>query len=263
MLNYSKLGAQILQATINGKSLLYLASTCHDANCSARGGVPVLFPQFAECGLLKKHGFVRELPWQLVEDNNHAKGQRLVFELEIPQGKRPDWSHSVKLVLTALLTPISLKMYLRIHNTGNTQFVWTGGLHTYIYTDDLCASQLIGLQGVTVQDRYDPIRTRETEATVRWNGNELERLYDNKARLVLQTPTHTVELSMSGFDQWMVWNPGITGAQSLKDLADQDWRHFVCIEPVRINRPSVLHPGEVFDGGLEMIVHANAYAELN
>lgn len=261
MLTYSKLGAQLLQASINSKSLLYLANMSRNTQGTARGGVPILFPQFAEYGSLKKHGFVRDLPWQLMEDSIHAKGQRLVFELEIPQDKRPDWPHSVKLALTALLTPISLKMYLRIHNTGNTQFVWTGGLHPYIYTDDLCASQLIGLQGVTVQDRYDPIRTRETEATVRWNGNEFERLYDSKVRLVLQTPSHTVELSMSGFDQWMVWNPGMTGAQSLKDLADQDWKHFVCIEPVRIQRPGLLKPGEVFDGGLEMIVHANAYAE--
>jgi glucose-6-phosphate 1-epimerase len=52
----------------------------------------------------------------------------------------------------------------------------------------------------------------------------------------------------------MVWNPGVIGAQALKDLPDKDWKHFVCIEPVRLSRPSVLQPGEVFEGSLEMVV---------
>lgn len=214
-----------------------------------------MFPQFADRGPLKKHGFARDLPWRLREESTHTNAQSLLFELQI-QGDQFDWPYSAKLELTALLMPNALNMHLQVCNLGSTQFAWTGGLHPYIWLDDLCASQLLGLHGTAVQDRYEPDRTTETEAAVSWNGAEFERLYDSQAQLRLQTPSHTIQLSMSGFDQWMVWNPGVIGAQALKDLPDQDWKRFVCIEPVRVSRPSVLEPGEVFEGGLEMVVHA-------
>ncbi len=247
-----------MQASINGMPLLYLSPLSGDAQHSLRGGIPVLFPQFADHGPLKKHGFARDMPWLLLEDNTHADGHRLVFQLKIQQGDCPDWPHSANLVLTTQLTPNALKIYLQVRNLGGTQFAWTGGLHPYIHTADLCASQLLGLQGTVVQDRYDQSRTTETQSTVSWNGDEFERLYDSQAQLRLQTPTHTIQLSMTGFDQWMVWSPGITGAQALKNLPDQDWKRFVCIEPVRVNRPSMLQPGEVFEGGLGMVVDTNS-----
>ncbi len=252
-----------MQASINGMPLLYLSPLSGDAQHSLRGGIPVLFPQFANHGPLKKHGFARDMPWLLLEDNTHADGHRLVFQLKIQQGDCSDWPHSANLVLTTQLTPNALKICLLVRNAGSTQFAWTGGLHPYMHTADLCASQLLGLQGTVVQDRFDPSRTTETESVVSWNGNEFERVYDSQARLKLQTPSHAIEMSMTGFDQWMVWNPGITGAKHLKDLPDQDWKRFVCIEPVRVCRPSVLQPGEVFEGGLEMVVHANSKTTLS
>jgi glucose-6-phosphate 1-epimerase len=72
--------------------------------------------------------------------------------------------------------------------------------------------------------------------------------------LSLETPIHTLKLSMKGFDQWMVWNPGVTGASALKDLPNEDWRQFVCIEPVCVSRPRLLQPGEFFEGGLHIVV---------
>ena len=55
---------------------------------------------------------------------------------------------------------------------------------------------------------------------------------------------------MTGFDRWRVWNRGADGARALADLPDEGWRHFVCIEPVGGDRPSVLGPGACFRGSL-------------
>jgi glucose-6-phosphate 1-epimerase len=258
MLSYSKLGAHVLQASINDRQLLYLSPLPNDAQHAVRGGIPVLFPQFANHGPHKKHGFARDLPWQLLEESANANGQRLVLELQIQQGDQLYWPYSVRLVLTTQLLSNALNMHLQVCNLGSTQFAWSGGLHPYIYVADLCASQLLGLQGAAVQDRYDLGRTTETEASVSLSGEEFECLYDSQAQLRLQTPSHIIQLSMTGFDQWVVWNPGVIGAQAIKDLPDQDWKHFVCIEPVRLSRPSVLQPGEVFDGSLEMVVHVHS-----
>jgi glucose-6-phosphate 1-epimerase len=54
------LGAQVLQARLGGVAgPFYCSPLAYQFQGPARGGVPVLFPQFAEYGPLLKHGFVR------------------------------------------------------------------------------------------------------------------------------------------------------------------------------------------------------------
>ena len=69
MLSYQQLGAQVLQASTLVRDLLYVSPELGAGSQAVRGGIPVLFPQFADRGPLKKHGFARDLPWQLVEGN--------------------------------------------------------------------------------------------------------------------------------------------------------------------------------------------------
>jgi len=45
-----------------------------------------------------------------------------------------------------------------------------------------------------------------------------------------------------------VWNPGAEGARDLADLPDADWQRFVCVEPVIVDRPVALAPGQSFTG---------------
>ena len=71
-LSSRQLGAQVISAEIDGQKLFYL-SPLSSPTSPARGGVPVLFPQFAEYGPLVKHGFVRNLTWACIEErrSNH------------------------------------------------------------------------------------------------------------------------------------------------------------------------------------------------
>ena len=66
-LSSRRLGAQVISAEINGQKIFYL-SPLSSRNSPALGGVPVLFPQFAEYGPLVKHGFVRNLTWVCIEE---------------------------------------------------------------------------------------------------------------------------------------------------------------------------------------------------
>ncbi len=247
---HQALGAQLLQLQGVAAPVLYLSPVPPPVGRPARGGVPVLFPQFAERGAQPKHGWARDLPWQLLEDRADDAEHVVAYRLTVEQGSRPGWPHAAELQLQATLSPGALRMQLQVRNTGEQPFAWTGGLHPYFHTRDLVQARLRGLQGAPVADRYAPGRTREGAEPVRWNGAMFECLYDTPAALVLSDGERDIELSMTGFDQWMVWNPGADGARALADLPDEAWRHFICIEPVRVDQPVELAPGESFSGSL-------------
>ena len=56
LLVHRHLGAQVMQACLGTKLRMFYLSPLL---ASTRGGVPVLFPQFADVGPLPKHGLVR------------------------------------------------------------------------------------------------------------------------------------------------------------------------------------------------------------
>ena len=68
MPNIRPLGAQLL---IDPLGLLYQSPLPPAEASPARGGVPVLFPQFADQGPLIKHGFARRRLWTPREQQAH------------------------------------------------------------------------------------------------------------------------------------------------------------------------------------------------
>ena len=69
LLKHSSQGAQVLQAGLGDVSTIFYLSHLHVGavpDGPARGGVPILFPQFADRGILQKHGLVRAAHWALL-----------------------------------------------------------------------------------------------------------------------------------------------------------------------------------------------------
>jgi D-hexose-6-phosphate mutarotase len=75
-LSYDILGAQVLESQIQNTSLFYKSSIVHP-NHTKRGGVPILFPQFASVGSYKKHGWVRDSEWLLLKDEKDKNSHLL------------------------------------------------------------------------------------------------------------------------------------------------------------------------------------------
>lgn len=259
LLKHRGLGAQVLQARLGDiASIFYLSPLCLDATAAmpARGGIPVLFPQFADTGLLPKHGMVRTAQWELLDEQASQGSHTLRYGLEIFQDNYPTWPNTAKLNLVAKVTPDALFFELLVVNTGSRSFSWTGGLHPYFAVQDVLQSSLSGLAGLSVQDRYDPDFQSQPQDDVMWNGQPFERLYNTCPPLTLKTDSYSLNLIASGFDQWMVWNPGQEGGNALEDLPTGDWRRFICVEPVCVAKPVVLAPGETFEGNLRMVKSA-------
>jgi glucose-6-phosphate 1-epimerase len=260
-LEHRGLGAQVVQAGLSKVPAIFYLSPLSvgvpgsaAAATPARGGVPVLFPQFADKGPLPKHGWVRTAHWELREDEVSQGAHRVGYRLDIQPDDFPTWPYAARLTLTGEATPDALVFALRVTNTGNGSFSWTGGLHPYFSVQDVLTCSALGLEGLGVQDRYDTHLQIEPQGKLHWTQSPFERLYDACPPLVLNTGSHSLLLSASGFDQWMIWNPGEAGAGALPDLPAGDWRRFVCVEPVRVDRSVVLAPGETFDGHLRVQV---------
>lgn len=261
-LTHQPLGAQLLQATsAQGDALFYLSPRVSvpqgSSQTPARGGVPVLFPQFADCGPLPKHGWVRNHPWTLQNELNTQTQHTVRYHLHLDPATHPAWPHTCDVLLSMHAGANTLAMCLTVHNTGAQPLQWTGGLHPYFAVDDLSDCELLGLGGLGLQDRYHAEHTTQAMGALTFEPQPLECLFDTAPSLALVTRRHTVHLSTTGFDQWMVWNPGPAGAVNLPDLPDDDWQRFVCVEPVRVTRPVTLAAGEHFVGQLFIKITPN------
>lgn len=256
-LTHARLGAQILQVNPgSGAGVFYLSPISPTGSMPARGGVPVLFPQFADRGPLPKHGMVRTARWALAEESKSDQAHSVAFELAIEPGQFSDWPHACHLALKAEAAQDGLRLSLQVTNTGNNAFTWTGGLHPYFAVDDVQTCSVTGLAGLPIQDRYDAGLTTEPDGPPRLGGQPFERLYNACPPLTLFTGSRRLTLTASGFEQWMVWNPGQEGGDALPDLPAGDWQRFVCVEPVCVTRPAELAPGAVFEGTLAISVQA-------
>jgi glucose-6-phosphate 1-epimerase len=270
-LEHQPFGAQLLRASFTGDRpgasaipVFYLSPQSAGVGSPVRGGVPVLFPQFNDEGPLPKHGFVRTANWRALDQAGHYVlniGSRVdnnsvdsSAESALPDLTPAEWPYAAELVLEMHPSGRQLELVLHVTNTGADPFSWTGGLHPYFNVSDLLESRLEGLGEVPIRDRFHPNITRQPAGDIRWDEQLYERLFDTAVPVELHAGTTRFRLSMSGFNQWMVWNPGIAGAQAMKDLPNADWQRFVCVEPVIVQRAVRLEPGQRFTGSFRIEV---------
>ena len=254
-LRHQPFGAQLMSAIAGGEGrsceVFFASGRSLGPLSPVRGGVPVMFPQFNELGPLPKHGLVRTATWQEAASKAGTPSAEVVsYQLTLAQNLDPRWPHAARLTLNVQAVQSALEITLSVLNIGQSGFDWTGGLHPYFSVVDSLSATLSGLEGCDLHDRYDVHAATERARSLSWTGEAFERLYAAAPPLTLDAGSHRLKLSCSGFDQWMVWNPGRELAQSIADLAPEDWRRFVCVEPVVVSRPNRLLPGEAFAGRL-------------
>ncbi len=199
----------------------------------------MLFPQFANHGPLAKHGFARNLLWQQQKAWTTTAECGVIYTLDVAAHDVPAWPHAAALMLEMRLQASALHMQLRVTNTGNSAFAWTGGLHPYWWVPSVHDARIKGLPG-------------EPASGLVLGAEGFESLYPNTGAVTLERgPAGALQLQATCFAEWMVWNPGQAGAQLLADMPPDDWQHFVCIEPVCVSQPVVLGSGENFVGTLK------------
>jgi glucose-6-phosphate 1-epimerase len=232
-----------------GQEQLYVSPTSRYGDGQAvRGGVPVIFPQFAARGPLPRHGLLRTRGWQLVEMPSHGKHAQAVLRFVADGATRELWPHAFEAEITFSLVGQQLDIEFAVTNTGDAPFEFTAALHTYLRTNDVLKAQLEGLQGVRYEDNATGQWQQQWGDVTQVIG-EIDRLYhDAPAELVLREMGRKLAIAHADFTDVVVWNPGPAKAAQLDDMPDDDWLKMLCVEAARVVDPVTLPPGEEWAG---------------
>lgn len=205
-----------------------------DGSRAIRGGVPVIFPQFAERGSGTRHGFARTSTWRVLDSGEQDGAAFAVLGLNqadlSPQASSA-WAYAFELTLRVSVHGAGLAMALDVRNTGTHPFPFAAALHTYHLVDDVEAVRIAGLQAETlaITDKLDQVFEHVAGPIAFDNGAD------------------RLQLQQTGFTDAVVWNPGAADAAALADMDDEEYRNFVCIEPALLG-PATLAPGGVWRG---------------
>ena len=232
----------------SGGEALYLRPLAADyPGRPIRGGVPVIFPQFADLGPLSKHGFARTAMWRRAVPGT---GEALALEVTDTDGTRAVWPHPFRLTLGIALGGDRLRLALRVQNTGDAPFLFTAALHTYLRVADAERVSVEGLSGVGYRDKTAGDRPAVRSGPLRVSG-EMDSVYDEAPdRVVVRDEAggRLFDVEKSGFADVVVWNPWAEGAAGMADLPDDGYRQMLCVEAAQVARPVRLAPGDRWEG---------------
>ena len=251
-------GAHVVSWTPAGEreSRLYLSGATElRPGAAIRGGVPVIFPQFASEGPLPKHGFARVREWSVVAGPRVVEGAATAtLSLVADERTRAVWPHDFAAELSVRVAGRSLEVALSVVSTGAEPIRFTSALHTYLRVDDIADVRLHGLQGVRYRDSArggaESVETGEALAI----EDEVDRIFfDAPPVLELIEPSGRLRIESAGFRDAVVWNPGAERAAALDDLDAGGWRHFLCVEAAAIGAPPRLEPGARWSGTQKLV----------
>jgi len=248
-------GATITSWTIGGKEMLFLSSKAiFDQKTPIRGGIPIVFPHFGPWEHGKpKHGFARISRWAPVgAPLTDATGDiHAALQLKpTPETKRV-WDYEFDLVLEITLKESSLDSKLVVRNfEAQKSFSFTALLHNYLRLSDVDAVSISGLRDLEYRDALQGMKVmKETASLTRIQG-PVDRIYLHSPPSLLisdEGQQSSVALSKSAsLKDVVVWNPWAEGAQRLKDMDDDEYKQFVCVESGIVSEEVVLNPGESF-----------------
>jgi glucose-6-phosphate 1-epimerase len=241
-------GAQVTSwIPASGGQRLYLSPRAvFEPGKPIRGGIPVVFPQFADSGPLTKHGWLRTTEWGI---ESHEGASAVTLRTEETAESKVLWPHTYEVNLRVSLGEDSLDQVLTVRNPGADAFSFTCALHSYFAVENVTRASVIGLYGLPYIDKT------AGRTMIRDDGHALmirgltDRIYTGAPSLIeLIGGCSALRISKSGFSDVVIWNPWKEMAAGIADMGDDDYLDFVCIEAAVADTPVLLKPGEIWRG---------------
>ncbi len=225
------------------------------AGAAIRGGIPVIFPQFAAEGPLPRHGFARTMAWTVLSADRLSGGDAYVLlQLESSAATLAIWPFAFRATLAVRVGGERLRVELGVENTGEQPFNFTTALHSYLRVDDVNAAEVIGLHGTPYRESGACGSLRSDDREVIRIDGEVDRVFVGApARVTLREPVRELAIETETFPDIVLWNPGPGRAAGLADMEAGGERHMLCIEAAAVQHPIALDVGRRWTGSQRLI----------
>jgi D-hexose-6-phosphate mutarotase len=242
-------GAHVTNFKKHGEAPMLFLSQCSrfEEKQPIRGGIPVIFPWFGPREGMAAHGFARIQPWEIKEILPAADGSVSV------RMRLPDCLEA------GAYPPFVVEYVVTVNDSLTLEFVVTNKskdanlefeecLHTYFSVEDIAATTVKGLKGVTYLDKVaNSEKKTETEDTIRIMS-EVDRVYMNTTGTVEIRDARLgriISVEKENSASTVVWNPWIAKSQQMPDFGNDEYQSMVCVESGNVNvNKIVLAPGK-------------------
>uniref|UniRef100_A0A2N9J5W3 glucose-6-phosphate 1-epimerase n=1 Tax=Fagus sylvatica TaxID=28930 RepID=A0A2N9J5W3_FAGSY len=254
----------------HGEELLFTSSKAIFKPPKAmRGGIPICFPQFGNCGSLEQHGFARDKIWT-VDDNppplhpNDSHGKSFIDLLLKPSEEdQKGWPHSFEFRLrVALATDGDLILISRVRNINSKPFSFSFAYHTYLSVSDICEVRIEGLETLDYLDNLCQRERFTEQGDAITFESEVDRVYLSSPNVIAvldHEKKQTYVIRKEGLPDTVVWNPWEKKSKSMVDLGDEEYKQMVCVDGAAIEKPITLKPGKEWTGRLQLSVVPSSF----
>ncbi|KAK6918273.1 Aldose 1-/Glucose-6-phosphate 1-epimerase [Dillenia turbinata] len=238
-----------------------------------RGGIPICFPQFGNCGSLEQHGFARNRVWTIDENPpplhpNDSKGKSFVDLLLKPSEEDLKcWPHSFEFRLRVSLTSDGdLVLISRIRNINGKPFSFSFAYHSYLLVSDISEVRIEGLETLDYLDNLGQRERFTEQGDAITFESEIDRVYlstPNVIAVLDHERKRTFVIRKEGLPDVVVWNPWEKKSKAMMDFGDEEYKQMVCVDGAAIEKPITLKPGEEWTGRLEISVVPSSFCSEN
>ncbi|KAL7259086.1 hypothetical protein ACSBR1_005064 [Camellia fascicularis] len=168
-----------------GEELLFTSSKAIFKPPKAmRGGIPICFPQFGNCGSLEQHGFARNKIWSIDENPppvhpNDSLGKSFVDLLLKPSDEDLKcWPRCFEFRLrVSLAADGKLTLISRIRNINGKPFSFSFAYHTYLSVSDISEVRIEGLETLDYLDNLCQRKRFTEQGDAITFESEVDRVY--------------------------------------------------------------------------------------
>ncbi|MDQ3674501.1 MAG: D-hexose-6-phosphate mutarotase [Gemmatimonadota bacterium] len=241
-----------------GVDVLFMGKTAAFApGDPIRGGIPVVFPQFANTGPLPQHGFARKSEWKVADEDEANDQMKVKLALQDDHRTRELWDHHFRAELTVSLGEKSLEVKLDVTNIGDDHFAFTAALHTYIAIADIRETVIRGLTGKWYIDKTQGGIEMKDEAKKLTVADEIDRVYlgaPKKIEVEDRGNSRRIEVRAAGFKDAVVWNPWAEKVTGFIGLDNDDYAKMICVEAAQLGSSVKLKPNASWSGSQTLSV---------
>lgn len=229
-------GAQVISwQPVDEEEVLYLSpDAVFKEGKAIRGGLPICWPWFNAHPTnpeMPSHGIARIRFWSFVSASESDEGVTLQFEMA-----EGIWNAALTLKIGE-----ALEVILETRNPNEIPIVVSGAIHPYFVVSDIEQVRIVNLDGANYLDTVGEATQRKQKGALSFKG-EVDSIYDSSSDVLLvdDLSGRTLLIEKSGSPSTVVWNPWVEKSAALKDLPDDGYQKFCCIEAAIANDKAVI-----------------------